>query len=341
MPSLKGRRLERARKSKQFRGGKFYNTSNLGPELSGSFLPIFRDLIFGGRKRVPRRPLPVENPIATWASAPASGLRVTWFGHSTLLLEIDGVTILTDPVFGKRASPFFFTGRTRFHPPPAKISELPRLDAVLLSHDHYDHLNTPSIRELARMRVPFVTSLGVGVRLEKLGVDPGLITELDWWETHNVGALTITAAPAQLFSGRGVGDRNTTLWSSWGLRGPEHNVFFSGDTGLTDELSEIGRRLGPFDLVMLEIGASHPAWAQIHLGPANALRAFDMLGRGALLPIHWSTFDLALHRWDEPAETLLSLSADTGARILTPPLGRPIEPDTVDAPTPWWRDVSP
>ena len=339
MPSLKGRRLERALVSRQFRGGRFHNTHNRGPELNGSALPIFRDLLFGGRRRVPHRPLPVENPIATWQTEPSSGLRVTWFGHSTLLLEIDGVTILTDPVFGKRASPFFFTGRTRFHPPPAKISELPPLDAVLLSHDHYDHLNTPSIRELARMRVPFVTSLGVGVRLERLGVDPQLITELDWWEHHEVGSLRITAAPAQHFSGRGVSDRNTTLWSSWALRSAKHNVFFSGDTGLTDELSEIGKRLGPFDLTMIEIGASHPAWADIHLGPANALRAFEMLGGGRLIPIHWSTFDLALHKWDEPAETLLALAGNSVGGIITPPIGRAIEPELVDAPTPWWRDV--
>jgi L-ascorbate metabolism protein UlaG (beta-lactamase superfamily) len=340
MPSLKGRRLERAKASRQFRGGRFHNTSNLGPELTGgSALPIFRDLLFGGRKRVPRKPLPVESPLSAWMTKPSSGLRVTWLGHSTLLLEIDGTTILTDPVFGKRASPFFFTGRTRFHPPPAKISELPRLDAVLLSHDHYDHLNTPSIRELARIRVPFVTSLGVGVRLERLGVDAQLITELDWWESHGIGGLTITAAPAQHFSGRGVSDRNATLWSSWALGSDDHNVFFSGDTGLTDELSEIGARLGPFDLMMLEIGASHPAWANIHLGPANALRAFEMLRGGTLLPIHWSTFDLALHKWDEPAETLLSLGKNSEGKIITPPLGRPIEPELIDGPTPWWRDV--
>lgn len=340
MPTLTGRRLERARSSRQFRGGRFHNTSNRGPELrGGSALPIFRELIFGGKRRNPTKPLPVESPIEIWKSPPTTGLRVTWFGHSTMLLEIDGVTILTDPIFGKRASPFFFTGRTRFHPPPAKISELPKLDAVLLSHDHYDHLNTPSIRELARMRVPFITSLGVGVRLEKLGVDPSLITELDWWEHHDVGGLRITAAPAQHFSGRGVKDRNVTLWSSWAFKGSKHNVFFSGDTGLTDELSEIGKRLGPFNLIMLEIGASNPAWEHIHLGPANALRAFEMLGGGTLLPIHWGTFDLALHKWDEPAETLLTLAAKTSARVITPPLGRAIEPARVDAPTPWWRSV--
>lgn len=340
MRSLTGRRLERARASKQFRAGRFHNTSNVGPSVTGSMAPILADFFFGGKRRTPRTALPVENPVSTLETRPASGFRVTWFGHSTVLLEMDGVRILTDPHFGRRASPFFFTGRTRFHPPPAKIDELPPLDLILLSHDHYDHLNTPSIREIAKLKIPFVTSLGVGVRLEKLGVAPELITELDWWESHDVrGLVTITATPAQHFSGRGIADRNVTLWSSWVLKSANHNLFFSADTGLTGELGEIGRRLGPFDLTMLEIGAWNAAWSHIHLGPANAMEAFTMLGGGTLMPIHWSTFDLALHRWDEPAETLIGLAEQTGARVLTPPLGRPIEPKSEETTVRWWRGV--
>lgn len=304
-------------------------------------MPILADFFFGGKRRTPRTQLPVENPIALWQTPASSGFRVTWLGHSTVLLEMDGVRILTDPHFGRRASPFFFTGRTRFHPPPARIDELPPLDLVLLSHDHYDHLNTESIRELARLRVPFVTSLGVGVRLEKLRVDPALITELDWWESLEVhgGVMTITATPAQHFSGRGITDRNVTLWSSWVLKTASHNVFFSADTGLTDELSEIGERLGPFDVTMLEIGAWNAAWSHIHLGPANAMRAFEMLGGGTFMPIHWSTFDLALHRWNEPPETLIGLAGQSGTRVLTPILGKPIEPKLEETPTRWWRGV--
>jgi L-ascorbate metabolism protein UlaG (beta-lactamase superfamily) len=192
------------------------------------------------------------------------------------------------------------------------------------------------------LHVPIVTSLGVGAHLERFGVDPRVITELDWWEQHTLpgGALSFTATPAQHFSGRGLGDRNTTLWSSWVITTSNHRLFFSGDTGLTDQLVVVGQRLGPFDVVMLEIGAWHPAWGgDIHLGPANALRAWEMLGKGALLPVHWGTFDLALHAWDEPAETLLALAEPAHARVLTPMLGRPFEPAHIETPTPWWRAV--
>jgi L-ascorbate metabolism protein UlaG (beta-lactamase superfamily) len=189
------------------------------------------------------------------------------------------------------------------------------------------------------MRVPFITSLGVGALLERFGVDPQLITELDWWENHTVNGMTVTATPAQHFSGRGILDRNRTLWSSWVLQTPSHNLFYSADTGLTEDLAEIGRRFGPFDLSMIEIGAAHPAWEDIHLGPVHALEAFEMLGGGTFLPIHWGTFDLALHSWEEPAETLYRLAEEKGVRILTPPLGRPIEPAKVSGPTPWWRGL--
>jgi L-ascorbate metabolism protein UlaG (beta-lactamase superfamily) len=332
--------LDRIHSSPQFRDGRFHNTSGATADLEGSTLPVMRDFFFGGSTRKPQIAIPVESPLATWATPVSSGLRATWLGHSTLLIEIDGVRVLTDPVFGPRASPVSFAGPKRFHPVPASIAQLPPLDVVLLSHDHHDHLNPQSIRELARLRVPFVTSLGVGARLEKLGVDRALVTELDWWETCDVasGALSFTATPAQHFSGRGLFDRNRkTLWSSFVLTTPKRRIFFSADTGLTDELSEIGRRFGPFELSMIEIGAWHPAWGSIHLGPKNALRAFDMLGGGTLLPIHWATFDLGLHPWDEPIETLLSLANPAHTRIMTPVLGRPVEPAGLDGPTVWWR----
>ena len=335
--------LERVRASRQFRDGRFHNTAGVGPDLQGSSLPVMRDFFFGGRDRVPRIVIPVESPLATWASAPESGLRITWLGHSSLVIEVDGVRVLTDPVFGPRASPVSFVGPKRFHRVPATIDELPPLDAVLLSHDHHDHLDPQSIRGLAARRVPFITSLGVGARLERLGVDARLITELDWWEAHTLpgGSLTLTAAPAQHFSGRGLFDRNKTLWSSWVLSTAKRRLFFSADTGLTDELAEIGRRLGPFEVSMIEIGAWHPAWGAIHLGPAGAIRAYSLLGgaerAGAFLPIHWGTFDLALHPWDEPIETLLSLADPAGVRVLTPVVGAPIEPAAVDTSPRWWR----
>jgi L-ascorbate metabolism protein UlaG (beta-lactamase superfamily) len=342
MVALHGPRLERAQASRQFRDGTFHNTSGLGTGLKGNPLPMFGEFFFGGRARAPHAALPVESPLAAWATpVSSSGLRVTWLGHSTLLLELDGMRVLTDPVFGERASPVSFAGAKRFHPAPVSIAELPPLDAVLLSHDHYDHLCASSMRELAKLGVPIVTSLGVGARLEALGFAPERVSELDWWETHVLpgGDLAFSATPAQHFSGRSLTDRNRTLWSSWVITTAKRRIFFSGDTGLTQELGLVRERFGPPDLTLLEIGAWNAAWGDIHLGPEGALAAFELLGGGTLLPVHWGTFDLALHAWDEPAETLLGLAAQRGVRVLTPRLGRPFEPAHVERPDPWWRAV--
>jgi L-ascorbate metabolism protein UlaG (beta-lactamase superfamily) len=186
-----------------------------------------------------------------------------------------------------------------------------------------------------------VTSLGVGAHLEAWGVEPKRITELDWWESHDVPntGLTVTAAPSQHFSGRGLHDRNATLWSSLVIRSHRHAVFFSGDTGLTTEYQTIRERLGPFDLVMLEVGAFHPAWGDIHLGPTNALKALALLGGGPFLPIHWGTFSLAMHAWDQPSETLLELGPKAGVQLVMPRLGAPVEPSHAERVEPWWRVV--
>jgi L-ascorbate metabolism protein UlaG (beta-lactamase superfamily) len=336
-----GLRLERVRASAQFVDGAFRNPSGAGPSSKGPSLPILAEFFFRRGRREPSGPLPIVRPHETWARPPATGLRATWLGHSTVLLEIDGRRILTDPVFGERASPVSFAGPRRFHPVPAALDELPPLDAVLLSHDHFDHLCRPTIEALARTRVPIVTALGVGEHLERFGIGPERIVELDWSESTEIAGVRFTATPAQHFSGRAVGGRNRTLWASWAIKSDRRSVFFSGDTGLTPAFVDIGRAHGPFDLVMLEVGAYHPSWGSIHLGPENALTAFSMLGGGTLLPVHWGTFNLALHDWDEPAETLLAGAARRGARIVTPRLGAAFEPEHVDGPEPWWRSVAP
>ena len=335
-----GLRRERVLASAQFVDGRFANPSGLGPGLQGAKLPILGEFFFRRGRRQPGFPLPVDDPRPAWQARPTTGLRVTWLGHSTALLEIDGRRVLTDPVFGERASPVGFAGPRRFHAVPARLEELPALDVVLLSHDHYDHLCRPTMEALARQSVPIVTALGVGEHLTRFGVAPERITELDWGESATVGGVRLTATPAQHFSGRGVSDRNRTLWASWVIAAERHKVFFSGDTGLSPLFEEIGRQHGPFDLVMLEVGAFHPAWGSIHLGPENALTVFEMLGGGTLLPVHWGTFNLGLHDWDEPAETLLTLAERRGARILTPRLGCAFEPAHVERPVPWWREVA-
>ncbi|AGC44976.1 hypothetical protein MYSTI_03670 [Myxococcus stipitatus DSM 14675] len=335
-----GVRLERVRASRQFEDGRFRNTAPVGPGIQGNPLPVLGEFFLGASKRVPPGPVPLESPLETWTRRPESGFRVTWLGHSTMLLELDGARILTDPVFGERASPLSFAGPRRFHAVPASLESLPELDAVLVSHDHYDHLCRPTIEALVKRRVRFVTALGVGAHLEAYGVAPELITELDWWERTQVGPVVFTATPSQHFSGRGLGDRNRTLWASWVMEGEKHRVFFSGDTGLTEELVEVARRHGRFDLVMLEVGAFHPSWGGIHLGPENALKAHAMLGGGTLMPVHWATFNLGLHPWDEPAETLLRMATEQQVQLFTPRLGAAVEPTRWELSTPWWREVT-
>jgi L-ascorbate metabolism protein UlaG (beta-lactamase superfamily) len=338
-----GLRLERMQASNLWAGGTFRNIHPILPRLlvPEAAAPSLSEFVCSGERRVPRGPLPSVNPNEMWLRKPASGLRATWLGHSTVLIEIDGLRVLTDPVWGRRASPSRLVGPKRFQPVPVSLRALPPIDVVVISHDHYDHLDYPTIRELARSAVPFVTSLGVGAHLEAWGVPARRITELDWWQSHTLPGvdLTITAAPSQHFSGRGLKDRNATLWSSVVVRSKRHTVFFSGDTGLTTEYATIRERLGPFDLIMLEIGAFHPSWGHIHLGPENALEALELLGGGAFLPVHWGTFSLAMHAWDQPAETLLSLASRRGAQIVMPRLGEPIEPAYAERVTPWWRAV--
>ena len=336
-----GARLERIRASPLWDGERLRNVHPIVPGLRDprASMPTLREFLCGGERRVPPAPLPSMDPRATWATQPASGLRATWLGHSTVLLEIDGLRVLTDPVWGLRASPSRLAGPRRFQPVPVALRALPPIDLVLVSHDHYDHLDYPTIRQLRKRPVPFVTSLGVGAHLEAWGVSAERILELDWWESHTLAntGLTITAVPSQHFSGRTPKSRNTTLWSSLVIRSQRHAVFFSGDTGLTTEYQTIRQRLGPFDLIMLEVGAFHPAWGDMHLGPQNALKALALLGGGPFLPIHWGTFSLAMHAWDQPAEALLELGPKAGARLLLPRLGEPTEPASAAEAAPWWR----
>lgn len=336
-----GARNERIKASRQYRDGRFHNPSGLSARMKGDTLPLLGEFFFGEGQRRPPAPLRVSDPRGQWLRAPETGFRVTWLGHSTVLFEMDGVRVLTDPVFGERVSPVSFLGPRRFHPVPVPVTELPSLDVVLLSHDHFDHLCRESMTALARREeTRFVTSLGVGAHLERYGVDPSRLYELDWNESVALGPVHFTAVPAQHFSGRGVSDRNRTLWSSWVIETDRRKVFFSGDTGLFPEMESIGRRHGPFDLTLLEVGAYHPAWGDIHLGPDNALRAHALLGGRTLLPVHWGTFDLALHAWDDPAETLFRRAAAERTSLLLPRLGAPIEPARAGEPAPWWRNVT-
>ena len=309
-------------------------------------LKVLPRFLFNRAEKVPKEPVgPFRTDLAAYATPPGSGLRVTWMGHSSMLVEVDGVTVLIDPMWDERASPLRWAGPKRFFAPPLKLSELPQVDVVLVSHDHFDHLGEATIRELARMETmrtaEWVTSLGVGVMLQDFGVDAAQITELDWTESIVLahGALEMTALPARHFSGRSLFTRFHSLWSSFVLKSKDHTVYYGADSGWWEGFVEIGAKYGPFDLTMLEIGAFDPLWAAIHLGPDGAARAFEAMGgKGPLMPIHWGLFDLALHAWRQPIERMTELAEERGIALWTPEPGRPTEVVAgVEVRSDWWR----
>ncbi|MEZ4369690.1 MAG: MBL fold metallo-hydrolase [Polyangiaceae bacterium] len=331
-----GERLERMQRSATFRDGRFRNALPMRDDM---WLAT-KKWLAGAQNREPTSDLPLERRTrADYASEPGSGLRVSWFGHSSILIEIDGKRVLTDPVWGS-ASPSSLFGPKRFFAPPIALEELPELDAIVLSHDHYDHLHTESVIALARSsNAPFITPLGVGAHLEYWGVEPERIRELDWWEETRIGDLRVVCTPARHFSGRGVLDRNTTLWGSFSLIGPEHRVFFSGDTGMFPGFAEIGERFGPFDVTLIESGAYDAAWADVHIGPEQAVLAHQLLRGKVLMPVHWGTFNLALHPWTEPAERIIAASRSAGIQAVVPRPGGRFEPASLPRFERWWPEL--
>ncbi|MBU3915887.1 MBL fold metallo-hydrolase, partial [bacterium] len=259
-------------------------------------------------------------------------------GHSSLLIEIDGRKILTDPIWSKRCSPFSMVGPARFHPPPLSIKSLPALDAVLISHDHFDHLDKATILALAETEAHFYLPLGVGEYLESWGIPADRFTEKDWWEIESLGSddFTLMATPARHFSGRVTLSGNPTLWTSWTILGPRHRVFFSGDTGWMPVFEKIGNRFGPFDMTMIEIGAYHENWGDIHLGPRQAVDVHLALKGRILLPVHWGTFNLGLHAWNEPIEQLISCASLKSANFVAPQPGQSVSPARLPDLSKWW-----
>jgi L-ascorbate metabolism protein UlaG (beta-lactamase superfamily) len=263
-------------------------------------------------------------------------LNVTWLGHSSLMINIDGYKLLTDPVFEKRISVF---GPTRFNGDvPLDIQQIPTIDAVIISHDHYDHLNKHSVQGLIEKSNRFIVPLAVGARLIDWGVPRDKIVELDWWQEYRLDQkLMVAATPAQHFSGRGITDRNKTLWSSWVIKTPFHKLFFSGDSGYFDGFKQIGDKYGPFDMTFIECGAYGEGWPKVHMFPEQTVQAHLNLKGTVLHPIHWATFNLALHPWYEPMVRLTAAADSKNIETATPIVGETTVYGTSIAAKRWWE----
>jgi L-ascorbate metabolism protein UlaG (beta-lactamase superfamily) len=290
------------------------------------------------RNTEPHAPVPVH--VLTRAELDAAPDRSLYrLGHSTILMKLRGAWWLTDPVFSERASPVQWAGPKRFHAPPIAIADLPPIKGVILSHDHFDHLDHAAILELAPKVEVFITPLGVGERLVGWGIDAAKVRQLDWWQQTTVHGVQLVATPAQHFSGRSLSDGDRTLWASWVIVAGDLRLFFSGDTGYHADFKAIGDRFGPFDVTLLETGAYDKEWPEVHMQPEETLQAhLDLRGRW-LMPVHNGTFDLALHPWHEPFDRILDLAAAHGVRLATPQMGERL---ALDAPQPgkrWWTSV--
>lgn len=287
---------------------------------------------------IPKKPLgPFHTDASVYQKAPASGLRITWLGHSGLLVEVDGIRILTDPVYSERASFSSAVGPKRFFSAPLPLKDLPPLDTIIISHDHYDHLDKEVIKQFAASHIPFYCSVGVARYLMEWGIQKERITEMDWMDKVTIGnSCEITAVPARHFSGRSLFNRFETLWSAFVIRTVRHNIFFGADSGWFDGFYETGKVFGPFDLTMLEIGAYNENWADIHMGPENAAKAHLALQGKLMMPIHWGTFNLALHAWKEPVERLMKTAEEANIKLFLPKPGEPTEVTGETYNSKWW-----
>jgi len=319
------------------KGSKFVNLIPTEAAGFSKMIPILREYIGNKAETTPLKPMgPFRTDVSVYKKDPESGLRITWIGHSSLLIEIDGRRILTDPVWSERASFLSFIGPKRFFDAPLALSDLPPLDAVLISHDHYDHLDKETIKFFASSTIPFFCSLGVRQYLEDWGINANYISEMDWGDSVMIAPdIILTPTPARHFSGRGLFHRDETLWSSFVIKGSRHNIFFGADSGWFPGFKDIGDTFGPFDLTMLEIGAYGKYWPDIHMGPDHAANAHLALKGKLMMPIHWGTFNLSTHAWFEPIEKLEEFAGEKKIKLFVPEPGKPTE---VTGPlnSEWW-----
>ena len=315
------------------------NTKELPAKLSmKENVEMLWRFLFEKANRVPQQDLP-EQPVDYSAlNTENGGVKSAWLGHSSLLISVDGRLILTDPVFEKKVT---VVGPKRFNKSyPASLGELPVVDVVIISHDHYDHLNKYSIRKLKRRARHFVVPRGVGELLTKWGIEEHKVTELNWWDEFTaLPGLTVAATPAQHFSGRGLTDRNKRLWASWVIKTENHSLFFSGDGGYFSGFKTIGDKYGPFDVTFMECGAYDEMWEGVHMLPEQSIQASIDLKGTVFHPIHMATFNLAFHAWYEPLERMVKAAAQKGVAITTPVRGAVIDYEQELVTNYWWRPL--
>lgn len=303
-------------------------------------LNVIKKMILGYKKRIPKKLLPEISPDMEEFKKPSSKLKFIWFGHSTLLLNINGLMVMIDPIFSKYAfSVDLFV--KRFQPPVMSLSELPPIDYIVISHNHYDHLDRKTINFFKDTQTKYILPLALGRTLVKWGVDKSKITELDWHESHQESGIKFTATPSQHTSGRSLLDHGKTLWASWVILNEKtgEKIFFSGDTGYGDHLKEIGDKYGPFDIGFMENGQYNIKWQMVHMLPNETIQAFlDIKGK-CFVPIHWGMFDLALHNWKTPVRKTYKLAKEHNILYVAPKMGEIINLENVVASEPWWEEV--
>lgn len=335
-----GELLQRIEASPQYRDGQFVNVVAQTPASLGNYWRYFIAQFRGQEQREPPSPIPLVPLQANAFMQPAApGMRAAWLGHASVLFEIDGLRVMVDPVFSERVSPIAFAGPKRFHATPIALQDLPPIDAVLISHDHYDHLDMPTIQYLAERGSRFFVPLGVGAHLQRWGVAAAQVHDMQWWQSISLGAVTLVCTPARHYSGRDMFDYKQTLWSSWSVLGSQHRIYYSGDSGYASHFDAIGQRFGPFDLTLIKVGAYGPSdsWRDIHMSPEQAVQAHMQLRGATLLPVHWATFNLALHAWDEPIKRTLRAAEEHGVKVITPRVGELFEAGQPFLSQQWWE----
>ncbi|TGE26163.1 MBL fold metallo-hydrolase [Hymenobacter aquaticus] len=329
--------------SGHYQDGEFRNLLPTEVMTGGSTVSVLWKFLFGKTPdAAPSAPLPTQplDPLSISRKTPDL-LRATWFGHSASLVEIAGKNILFDPMLSVKMGPVSWATPTRYNPALAITAEqLPPIDAVLISHDHYDHLDYQTIRRLKDKTANFYVPLGVGAHLLAWGVAPANVHELDWNDSVQLPGLTIISQPARHFSGRGLTNRNSTSWSSWVLKSATQRVFYSGDGGYGPHFQAIGRQHGPFDLALMECGQYDAQWAQIHMMPEQSVQAALDVRARLMLPVHWGAFTEANHAWNDPVQRATAEARRLGQFITTPELGQPVTPGIGPLPQrPWWLTV--